>query len=294
MAVTTATLREANIGVLPAPELLSGILLDVLSELPWSGEPRWAFDGVTWKELATNSRLYVTNSGCDVEDFDESPRNCTETRHQRPFQIYDVLEMGTANWIALGDQDELMADHFRRLLSVTFAYELVTGAGSGEMSLSFSAVAPIGTAFGSLPLPLWNALVVLEEELAIRMPNQRGMIHLPAHLLGLVVDGYGVHWTGTRWETPLGHIVVPDAGYVGAREPVAGGSPASGSGEAWLYASGPVHYKVTEPEFNGAEFAEAAFSFSTNDLARWRNAIGILVFEHSLVTAVLASVETEG
>lgn len=53
--------------------------------------------------------------------------------------------------------------------------------------------------------------------------------------------------------------------------------------EVWVYASGPVHYRLIDGKLNARD--TSSFAFATNDITRWTQGYGLIVFEPSLVTA---------
>lgn len=296
----TSTGMAPNIGMLPRPPLLPGILLAVLQRLPLEGDvtTRWPMHGLTWSQRQSGAALRVTNADCSQADITDNPRVCQEETEQLPFTISDALELSPSNWMAIdgdgGGVDAELLSNAAHLISAAFASELVTGAGSGGLSLAGEATAPTGIAFGDAATPLWNALTVIESELAERLLNGQGMIHLPPAMLAQAVDVYSLRWMDGHWVTPLGNIVVADAGYVGMADPYGDGAAAAAAGEDWIYGSGPVWFLSTDDELNGAKFTPENFTFSTNDIERWVKSYGMLIFEPRFVTAVLTAYDPAG
>lgn len=265
--------------------------LDVAPEIPDVKDLERVFGtGARWLSLTKTSGLTRGDANCAPSNWTLAPRGCLNDGGigQVPFSIGDALQMSALNWTAIGDANEEMSDRFDQWLSAAFAQELITGAGSTGTSLSNTASAPTtlgGLAFGSAAITIARALAVLEAEFALRAGNAVGFIHLPPGALGLAVTNYSLRFVDGHWETPLGNVVIADAGYVDALEPT--GQAASGALSDWIYISGPVFYKATGPAFAGDNTGD--FNPSTNLLTRWLKAQGILVFDPAYVSAVLAA-----
>jgi hypothetical protein len=147
---------------------------------------------------------------------------------------------------------------------------------------------------------------VLEDDLARTLRGQTGMIHMPPGLLGQACESYDLEMgVDGQYRTPLGHVVVADAGYVDALAP--GNNAASAASTEWVYASGPVLYRKsgirmvdggnigsTMTDYTGREDLRSAdyTGFHTrNDMVRYADVFGIFQFDPAPVTACLASYE---
>lgn len=281
-----------EIGRLPKTPSLSSRFLDVVPKLPLDEPDRWQAFGVKWTDMHSFQALQTGTSGCAPSNLLGVKRGCVTADGvgQLPFQLADVLELSTLAWQSIPDPDGEMVDRFDQLVSAAFAKEFATGAASLSNSLANSATPPttLGVTFASAAVTVARALAVLETEYAVRAFNGQGFIHLPPGMLGLAIINYGVRMVNGHWETPLGNIVVADAGYVNLRQPTGGGG-AAGTLEDWIYMTGPVWYQMTDPHFVGDAFAGGGFTFSQNLVERWRMAQGLIVFDPAYVTAVLAA-----
>lgn len=283
-----------NIRNLPWGQPLPFQFLDVIPALPIEGGARWMVDGVTWVDRPYGRALDLTAAGCNAENRTTVPLGCEEPFVQLPFQVNDALRLSALNWDALGiGDDETLLSQFRRFLSAAFATELLTAAGSGGHSLKSTATAPAGLAFGSAATPLWNAIAVIESDLAGRFLGDAGIIHLTPGLLGRAASEGIVRRTDSGWETQLGNAVVADAGYLDAPAPDAGGV-ASAAGEDWIYGSGGVWVLTNGPSTSGDAFAPDNFAFDRNLVQKWTESQGLIAFSPATVTAALASYSTEG
>lgn len=263
-------------------------LLDAILPLPSSPDDsnpnRW-LDGVTWDPWPCRALTVDAEDVCTADTLDVTPDECDAWLTQTPFRISDAAR---ASLLAYS-QEEIgvrLVAVYNRTISAAFASELISGAASGGHSLSSTATAPNGAAFGSAATPIWNAIAVLEEEIAERLQGGVGYIHLPPGLLAQAVKAYGVKLNAVgMWETPAGNIVISDAGYMNPLEPT--GQAASGVADDWVYASGPIWYAATVPTLigDGAETVD----FTRNRFTRYVAGYGILVFDPCPVTAVLTS-----
>ena len=243
---------------------------------------RW-LAGLGW-EPNECSRLLTDNVVvCGTNDFpDLSNVECQDPIDQTPFALYDVFNGSTLEY-RIEEIDSILRERYELIRSAAFARELVGGAASGGRSLSSTAHL---TAGGATATSVEVALYHLENDLGETMNGGQGLIHLPPGLLHSFVTQGGLQLVDGQWQTPTGHRVVADAGYVGAPEP-SGGSAASAT-QAWVYASGPVRWAATDDFLgdNGSEYT----SITRNQIQRILAGYGILVFDPCPVTAVLVTI----
>jgi hypothetical protein len=276
------------------PTRTVGLLLNVIDELPLPPAPdglsgvdkRW-IHGVTWNPNPTRNPTVAAVDTCSPADFTDPSYGCITAVSQNAFQMYDAFSSPVLNFDD-SDLDEKVLGRFANWSSWAFARELLSGTASGGLAFRTSAHAPTGVAFTSAATPIWNALAILETELARTIHNGRGIIHMPPGLLGQAAETYELEVdpaTG-QYVTPLGNLVVADGGYVSSPAPT--GGTASGVAEDWVYASGPVWYRATGPLLIGEESYEW-INLSRDSRRRFLDSYGILVFDPAPVTAVLAS-----
>ena len=278
---------------LPAGRLQPRRLLDSIERLsiPGPNPNRW-LGGVRWPTRPCRSLTASILEPCEPDDSEQSApldEKCVDWGLQNPFRLSDGLKASTLDF-SLEELNTMSTKMYEQAISAAFATELISGAGSLSMSLSSEATAPTGVAFGAATTPIWNALSVLEEEIASRLTGLVGYIHLPPGLLALAVDSYGVRLERDHWETPAGNVVISDAGYVFAQAP--DGQAASPAGSEWVYASGPVFYDRTDVQSVG--MGSELVNLNTNRIEQFVEGMGILVFDPCPVTAVLVSYNKDG
>lgn len=266
-----------SVDLTPSP-LPRGMLLDIIPEWDANGV-RWFADGVTWEPFDYGTLRRTSVNACSPATHGASLRECLDYVTALPFALEDAYATSMMN-AADGDGGG-MAARWELLRSAAFATELITGSASGGRSLSSDATAPTGVPFGSPATTALNALSVMESHFAEVMQGGRGYIHVSPALLPLLVDR--LIQVGDHWETPTGHVVVADAGYVDAAAP--DGEAASAAGEDWIYGSGPVRWQYREGIGGGEPYVD----ITTNDVSMYLTGYGILLFEPEPVTAILVS-----
>lgn len=275
---------------------LNSQLLDLAAPIEGLSGVRWVGTGVKVERFPFNFLKGGEASVCGGSTYPTGYLECSEN----DWDTFDSFVVGEAirrqvsgELAASEDADSLLRAMVDHGLSRFFAYELLNGtAAGGTHSFSADAHAPAGVAFGSAATPIWNAISVLEADLADTCGPAIGMIHLPPGLLGQAVSSYGLRWVDGHWETPLGHWVVADAGYLDAVAP--SGEAAAAAGEDWVYASGLVSYAHADDQGPiGGLLSERSLTLSRNRLERALWSYGILAYDPSLVTAVLTSYQME-
>lgn len=259
---------------------------------------RW-LDGVRFQPRPCRGIQILQLLPCIGETFDSTGTDCQPYVLQEPFELIDTLN-GSPLQLTMSDLDMLLNERAEQMLSWAFAKALVGPVvTSGTFTLASTAHAPVGTPFTSGALPINRAIAVLENELGRTLFGAEGMIHMSPGMAHLANAGGGLDEVenddGSEagyWETPNGTRVVSDAGYVDAQKPqsVASSDQTVGTDE-WIYASGPVVYQHYDPGFIGNDtLAESTdFRLLATKLRRWRQQMGILLFDPCPVTAVLAS-----
>lgn len=269
-------------------------LLDTIGEFGFRDgriEPNRWLAGITWNPRPRRPLLTQSASNvCSPPASTDPAYGCVAAVTQAPFRVYDAFSSTNQNFTG-AEIAEMLRERMPAMSSDAFARELIGGAAGSTLSLANQAHSPVGLAFGSGATPVWNALAILETELGLTLYGAKGMIHLPVGLLGQAVYTYGLRLVGDHWETPLGNTVVADSGYISATQPT--GQAASPAATDWVYASGPVQYRSTEPALLGTDGNEF-ITPSTNDILRWMEMYGILKFDPCPVTAVLASYDVDG
>lgn len=250
------------------------LLLDVASPIPES--TRWPLAGVTWVPWGcTNIETDVV--GCNITNI-KTLENYPSIEEQTPFLLVDGIACSTLTSDP-ADMDARLNTRLDVYASAAFAVELMSGTNGGPNSFRDAEILSGGSA-RSLAL----AFADLETFLAARLHGAKGVIHLtPAALViaamaGLVLD------SGSGWVTATGHDVVADAGYTGDAP---NGVDANGADEAFLYASGPIFYGITEIKQVGIRNHEST-NMIRNIHEFFAERYGLVAFDPCSVGAVRA------
>lgn len=284
---------------LPLPEQRTrATLLASIAELPVTSltddsNERW-LNGFTWSpNYVRDPKFGSALDACGAVDVNGDAMGLsTAFATAAGFRVFDGVTTSTLNAV---DGAALRAGLEARSvnwLSWAFARQLATGSATGAANNLTTAAAgrdPAGAAYGSAATPLYNAFAILETHLATRIHNGQGVIHIPPGLLENAVDECSLERDGDRFYTPLGHLVVADGGYVDMPAPV--GEAASAAGEDWIYATGPVFYRMIAPAVVGGDANQV--DIRTNDRTLWIEGYGIVLFEPEIATAVLVSYAKE-
>lgn len=160
------------------------------------------------------------------------------------FKVVDGLRCGVLSLPERSDTGftgitARILNRMRTLVSETLTAELVDGWASGGPSLMSEAVVlPTGFSMAS-------TAAYIEQHLANTLHGASGTVFIPPALLHVAVDAKWVTREGSRYYTRTGHVVISDAGH----------NPAQGPGTStdgfWIYASGPVHYRLSDTRLLG-------------------------------------------
>lgn len=177
----------------------------------------------------------------------------------------------------------------RRQLEVTrsfqIARELWDGALGIDNPLLTDATSDTVTSGAADPV---DALACLEAGMAEQGFGRQGMIHMPPQLMAHYVSASAVVRDGATLVSPMGHVVVPDAGYTGSGP---GGSAAGAS--QWMYGTDVVALRLAEvttipTSLSDARDLAAAMNRSVNDIVVW--AVQLVAYQWDRCVHVAAEV----
>ncbi len=192
-----------------------------------------------------------------------------------PFRIEVFLEYQMLNGTTAEQAEAYVRSHAELARSYILAREVLNSA---LVPANPSLVDQADTVTGLNSTPA-GALGAVEDGLASRLANGLGMIHVTPGLLTILQAGGGLHFDGTNYRTPTGHLVVADAGYTG-------GAPGTGTvtpAQPWIYGSGDVSYRHSGQEATGAPWE--LFEYKRNKVTLNVEEYGIFKFEPCSVVA---------
>lgn len=159
------------------------------------------------------------------------PENADEQTAD-PFAIWASYRCSPFGWQSID-----YVGRAERQLASTQSFQIADELWSGELALdagsdtSFLTKSTSDTVTSAAAAPL-NALACLEQSLAQCGQGRRGLIHATPQVLVHWVTNSSVVKVGGQYVTPLGNIVIADAGYDGSGP----GGVAAGASQ-WAYAT---------------------------------------------------------
>lgn len=228
----------------PAQPPRYGLLVAAQTQIGDAG--RWQF-GVAWEpeQCGSSGREAVDCFGSTPAlDANVSPG----TRTGDPFMVY-----ASDRCSPFGFQARDWAARATRQLEATQSFEVADELWSGTLrdaagvddqladnpALTDSSSDTV-TSGAADPI---DALACLEQGLSECSRGRRGMIHATPQTLVRWVAAQAVRLEGGQYLSPLGNIVVADAGYDGSGP---GGSAAGAS--QWAYATGLISIRLSTPQ----------------------------------------------
>lgn len=214
---------------------------------------RWQ-DGVSWgpEQCGVSGRTVVDCFGMtDPLDGNRSP----DVVSSDPFLVWASDECSPFGSMARDWQGNA-----RRQLEATQSYEIANELWTGRLQQTeadqeggfLSDHSTLDVSYTGVGNAV-DALACAEQALARCGQGRRGMVHVTPQALVHLVTNNTVRREGTQFLTPLGNVVVADAGYDGsgpANEPP--------STTQWLYATGMISVVIeAQAELNPPDLASA-------------------------------------
>lgn len=248
-------------------------------------QARWEM-GATWEP-----------EGCGIGDagpYDCSPLAARDDAANgggaviaRPILLWAIDSCSTMgstsrDWIGRARR-ALEASQSFQLAQEMWTGAIATGAGS---ETPFLADAETVVLEAGDPVPLGDALPLLEFASGRCAHGRRMMFHMATQIEGLLRDGGSqqIQRDGALLTTDLGNIVVADAGYPGTGPDSAGGSGGADVGNHWLYSSAVVQVRLGAVEtfprsLDDARELAAMTNRPTNDATAWAQRPGLYQLE---------------
>lgn len=216
--------------------------------------------------------------GCDISGIDTP--DCAGNVGVMALDAQPSTITGSPLWVYSGDECSAFGylarewqGRARRRLAATESYEIAlelwAGAVQQSESLNNKYLASPGGDSDTVtdgPSSILNAMANLEAALADTLRGQQGLMHMTPQLLTHAVASDLVRRDGNVWVSPMGHIVVADAGYTGSGP----GDDPSDAG-LWIYGTpmlqirlGPV--EVIPGDLDNAVALAASMDRDLNDI----------------------------
>lgn len=215
-------------------------------------ETRWEIGGVAWSPEGCNGGGVMTVDCGSTEQLviDNNPANAEAD----PFGVWAGDKCSTFGFKARDYEGRA-----RRLLAATESFHIAHELWTGDLSVAegldneplASAGADTVTAAASA-VDVVTAFGLLDGALAACGAGRRGMLHVTPQVLLHARSQYLVELSGQQWITPLGTIVVADAGYDGS-----GPNGENPGTTQWAYATSMVQVRLSPIDVVPGSFADA-------------------------------------
>lgn len=220
-----------------------GLLVAAPVTIGDNGGVRWS-SGVTWEpeQCGNSGRAQVECEGNTAAlDNNTSPGNRTAD----PFMVYasdrcSPFGFGARDFAARASR-QLEATQSFQVAGELWDGTLRDAADSGDdIEDNPALIDSTSDTVTSGPADPVDALACLEQGLAECSQGRRGMIHITPQVLVHLISQSAVRLEGGQYVSPLGNIVVADAGYSGDGP----GGGAAGSSQ-WAYATGIIAVRLS-------------------------------------------------
>jgi hypothetical protein len=121
-----------------------------------------------------------------------------------------------------------------------------------------------------------KALACLVQAVGSFLFGGQGMIHMTTQMLTILASMQAVRLDGGIWTTPMGHIVVADAGYSGSGPD---GVPAGAS--QWMYGTPMIDVKLGPIDHPGQPDTVESVAVATNLQTVWAQRVALLQWEQT-------------
>lgn len=258
------------------------------------GSDRWALSGVTWQPSTRSEPGAAVAIDCgDWASALVANTDVCGTAVAVPFLVPFVEGSSTFGL----DGREWQA-RIRRGLEETQSYviarELWTGAATGAdqeyLAKSTSdTLSPLGTA-----MSVADAVACIDQYIADTMYGRLGMIHMRAKALNRAVTQEAARLDGNQWVSPMGNLIVVDAGYDGT-SPIGTTEP---QGREWVYGTSMISYALGPTTVVPGSLAEAralgaaVLDVSTNDFVAYGFKPALYLFDGDCHCAAMVETAT--
>lgn len=201
-------------------------------------------------------RTSITCTGSVVDDMD--PADLTSPDVIRGDAVW-VWAMDSCSSFGFNARD--WEGRARRQLAATESFQLANELWTGRETLQPTPdlenrfLAMPGTESDQVtagPTAIVAALGCVEAALASHLQGQPGMIHVTPQVLIHAAAAYAIERQGNVWVTPMGNVVVADAGYDGS----APGGASAGSSQ-WIYGTATIQVRLGPVEIIPGDITDA-------------------------------------
>lgn len=149
--------------------------------------------------------------------------------------------------------------------SFAMAHELWTGDLGDSAGLANTALADLTSdTLTAGPDDPVDALACLDQGLATVLRGRRGMIHMTVQAFTHLAASQALVRDGALWTTPIGSVVVADAGYTGS-----GPGDVAAATSQWMYGTSMLSLRLGPVETVGGPEDASGFAHSDNTVQVW-------------------------
>lgn len=259
-----------RVDALPIRAPRSGLALLVAAPAITGGDDRW-LDGFTWQPELTAAGSTSGVSACGTID-ERDPGDQPDPEVFDPFLVWVAEKCSTKGW-----RTRDWAGRARRALeaeqSFLAAAELWGASASAGDNPSLTAYGAETLTTSAVPAAV--ALTWIDSALTRRLRNRTGMVHARPELVDVWMAADLLRFDQGGYFTPLGHLVVADAGYTGdGPRTTADGDPVAADGSSqWVVGTDLIAYRLGTVEVLPASLEEPGIGEGVdrtrNDLTVW-------------------------
>lgn len=148
--------------------------------------------------------------------------------------------------------------------SFSLAHELWTGELRDSVGLANAALTDATSdTITSAASDVVDALACLDQALATALRGRRGMVHMTVQAFTQLAARQALVRDGAMWTTPIGSVVIADAGYTGS-----GPGDIEAAGSQWLYGTSMLSLRLGPVETQGGPNA-VGVDVSNNRVQVW-------------------------
>lgn len=258
----------------PAPEQRG--YATAITTYRWADLDRW-LSGVTWTPYGCpDTTSLPVDLECDgVDQTFSSPTAFGSFASFQPFRMEFAVDCSVLG--GMGVNGEKLRAYALEVIQADTSRQLARQAMFTQPETENIGFYDEADAVGTSDTTPVGALAAVESGLAQRLNNGLGMIHVSPGMASRLVSASALERRGGQLYSPLGHLVVADAGYVGA-----GGV----AGQSTIYGTGVVRYQTTEVNFLSTPWEN--FDWANNITEAQAERYGIVLFEPCAVVSAAA------
>lgn len=246
--------------------------------------------GIKWTPAACDNEVGPGPKICDLTAQEEaygssiSPDVSDDCEDQtfEPIPLWAGYRVSAFGDAAANEQ------RVRDRLAATESYQLAKELWAGAVAIASTPdlannyFAKTGSAeVITGPVGIEEAVAVLDAEIGDCLKGARGMLHVTPKVLAQLAASGVVRMDGALWVTPIGNVVVADAGYPGT----APSGQSTTAQNQWAFATGTVDVRLS-PVFLRGSTEDGTFHRRTNTFELRAERLGAAVFDPCCLLAV--------